>query len=81
MFGLMPRDEIKIEKIFEVDGGAHVTLQSGENGWTVIWADSSTNYEDVKDTSENNFNKALNYLKSYFPEVRELKQYSELCEC
>lgn len=64
-FGMMPSSEVKIQKKFVDDLGLKITIQAGENGWTILYADHSSKYADVVDTVENNFNKALEILKSH----------------
>lgn len=69
-FGMMPSSEVKIEKRFKVGvNQLTVTIQAGENGWTIIYADSSSDYKDVVNTAENNFNDALNLLITTFCDV------------
>ena len=69
-FGMMPSSEVKKEKSFRVGTSQlKVTLQAGENGWTILYADSSSEYKDVVDSTENNFNKALEVLKTHFSDV------------
>lgn len=72
-FGMMPSDEIKIQKTFVDDLGLKIRIQAGENGWTILYADSSSEYADVVDTSLNNFNTALRKLKEHF-NVKEYKK-------
>lgn len=72
-FGMMPSDEIKIQKTFVDDLGLKIRIQAGENGWTILYADSSSEYADVVDTSLNNFNTALKKLKEHF-NVKEYKK-------
>lgn len=62
MFGMMPSSEIKIEKHYKTDLGP-ITIQAGDNGYSVIFADGSSEYEDIQDTAENNFNKAYEIAK------------------
>ena len=57
-FGMMPANEVEITRRFKDDCNLTVTIEAGTRGWTIIWADHSTNYSDVDDTSENNFAKA-----------------------
>lgn len=59
-FGMMPNSEIEIEKHYKDENGYRVTIQSGANGWTVIYADSSTDFKDVVDSSIENFKEAYN---------------------
>lgn len=72
-FGMMPSSEVKIQKKFVDDLGLKITIQAGENGWTILYADHSSEYADVVDTVENNFNKALETLKSQL-NVKEFKK-------
>lgn len=68
--GMMPSSEVKKEQRFKVgDGQLTVTVQAGENGWTILYADSSSEYKDVVDTTENNFNKAIEVLGTHFSEI------------
>lgn len=57
-FGMMPSSEIEKEKRFKDKCDLSITIQAGPNGWTVIYADGSTNYKDEVATTEENFNKA-----------------------
>jgi hypothetical protein len=77
-FGMIPSSEVKKEKRFRVDDSELVTIvQSGENGWTVIYPDYSSEYSDEVDTTENNFNKAMNVLASRFNDIIELDEIDE----
>ena len=68
--GMMPSSEVKKEQRFKVGAGQlTVTVQAGENGWTILYADSSSEYKDVVDTTENNFNKAIEVLKTHFSDI------------
>jgi hypothetical protein len=42
-----------------------ITIESGKNGWTILYADSSSEYQDVESTAEENFKRALGRLKSH----------------
>jgi hypothetical protein len=69
-FGMMPSSEVKKQKSFRVGSlQLKVTVDAGENGWTILYADSSSEYQDVVDTTENNFNKALEVLKTHFSDI------------
>lgn len=69
--GMMPSKEVKMEKTFIDDMGLKIIIQAGEKGWTILYADASSEYKDVLDTTVNNFNKALGVLKSHFPDIKE----------
>lgn len=70
-FGMMPSSEIKMQKTFVDNYGLKITIQAGENGWTILYADSSSKYRDVVDTTENNFNDALACLRATIGEIKE----------
>lgn len=74
--GMMPSDEIKIEKKYDDGYGQKVIVQAGENGWSILYADHSSQYQDKIDTSENNFKAALKILKSNFRNLKEITQDS-----
>lgn len=59
-FGMMPSSEIKIEKYYKDENGYKVTIQSGINGWTIIYADSSTDFKDIYSSAPENFKEAYN---------------------
>lgn len=72
-FGMMPSSEVKKRKSFRVGSGQlKVTIEAGENGWTIMYADNSSEYKDVVDTTENNFNKAMVVLNSNFGDINEI---------
>jgi len=72
-FGMMPSTEIKREEQFKVGvGQLTVTIQAGENGWTILYADNSSEYKDEVDTTNNNFNKAMKMLKSHFSDINKV---------
>ena len=53
---MMPSSEVKREERFKVGvEQLTVTIQAGENGWTILCADSSSEYKDEVDTTDNNF--------------------------
>lgn len=56
--GVMPSSCIKISKDFKDDNGLNVHIVAGPEGWTVIYADGSTEYQDIEGTSEENYNRA-----------------------
>ena len=45
--------------------GMKVIIQAGPHGYTIIFMDNTTEYEDIDDTTENNFNKAYNIALRY----------------
>ena len=63
---MMPSSEIEVSKTFKDDLGLKIRVEAGKNGWTIMYADSSSEYKDVEDTTENNFQSALTVLKSHF---------------
>jgi hypothetical protein len=72
-YGMMPASEVKKQQQFKVGvSQLTVTIQAGENGWTIIYADSSSEYQDEIDTADNNFNKAMDVLKTHFSFINEV---------
>lgn len=59
-FGMMPSSEIEIEKHYRDKDGYKVTIQSGVNGWTIIYADYSTDFKDIISSANKNFEEAYN---------------------
>lgn len=72
-FGLMPTEEIKIEKSFVDEWGISILIQAGPNGWTIAWGDGSADWEDVCDTPENNFKKAYTKANNAIGPLKEKK--------
>ena len=81
LFGMMASKYVKIEKYFLDDSNLSITVQAGEKGWTIIYADGGTEYKDVDDTPENNFNKAYMILKSHFSNITERCDVEEGGDC
>jgi hypothetical protein len=82
-FGMMPSNEVKIRKTF-VDGlGLKIRIDAGENGWSIIYADNSSEYKDEVNTSKKNFDRAFQVLKSHFMDIKEFDDDSNSCseEC
>ena len=65
-FGMMPYDEIQMEKHYRTDLGV-VTIQAGVNGWTVIFADGGTIFKDEVNTVQANFKTAYDRLLEIVP--------------
>ena len=67
-FGMMPIDEIVIEKKFKDPYGFSepFIIQAGEHGWTVIMPDGGSTYKDENDTPENNYQKAYDTMCSMY---------------
>ena len=65
-YGLMPSNEITISKIYKDLNGLTVHIDAGPKGWTVIYADGTTEFKDeeLPDTQnlKNAYNNAVNCL-------------------
>ena len=80
-FGMMPVDEIEIERTFVDENDLKATIQAGKNGWSVLWDDCSSDYADVEDTAQNNYQKALDtYLGYATGKVRDITPVGEICD-
>lgn len=71
-FGMMPSSEVEKEKTYKDDIGLKITIQAGPHGWSILYADSSSEYEDNDSSTENNFNKALEVAKDHLGELTEV---------
>lgn len=69
----MPAADIEISKTYKDQYGKHITIEAGKTGWSVLWADGGTDYKQVEDTAENNFQKAIDLIKSHRFELTEIK--------
>ena len=79
--GLMPSSEIEMSKTYKDENGLTITVDAGPHGWTIIYADHSTQYEDVDDTTVNNFNTAYNILCEEFKNLVEIFDDNPEEEC
>ena len=71
--GMMPSKEVKREERFKVGiRQSIVTIQSGERGWNILYADGSSEYKDEVDTIDTNFNKAMEVLKTHFGDINKV---------
>lgn len=56
--GIMPSSCIEISQDYKDDNGMNVHIDAGSEGWTVMYADGSTEYEDIKGSAKENFERA-----------------------
>ncbi len=68
----MPASEVELQKVFDTGHGLKATVEAGKNGWTVIYADYSTEFKNENDTPENNLEKGIAVLRSHFSELTEV---------
>ena len=57
-FGVMSSDEVEARGVFRDSNGMRLNIEDGPKGWTIIWADYSTTFKDVNETTERNFEEA-----------------------
>ena len=62
--GMMPSGDVERQETFKDRSDLEIIIQAGVKGWTIIYADGSTNYADKVDTVNNNFNEALAIAES-----------------
>lgn len=75
--GMMPASEIEIEKRFVDESGYTILIQAGKSGWTIIYADYSSEYCDTDEddrTAQENFDEAYNLLTAKFDSLREIDE-------
>lgn len=71
--GMMPVDEIKRTEIFKDKYGESVRIDAGPNGWTVRYADMSSNYKDESIGTDANFKNAYNTATAYVGPLTPVK--------
>lgn len=60
-FGAMPTSEVKQQEIYrETGSGDEFMIQAGPKGYSIIWSDGSSTWEDIDATTKENFQAALN---------------------
>ena len=64
-FGMMPSSEIEKESQIKIND-LSVIVQAGPKGWTILYADNLSEYQDVVDTTENNYKSAIKCLCKRF---------------
>lgn len=70
-FGRMPSSCVEKEVRFDTGNGLHLTIQAGAEGWTIIFVDGGTEYKDICQSVEDNFNEAYKQACEYFPILKE----------
>lgn len=71
-FGMMPSAEIEVEKHYRDKDGYKVTIQSGVNGWTIIYADYSTDFKDIVASTDENFKEAYDLVVNKLGTLTEI---------
>lgn len=74
------RTEIEREERFVDPVGLKITIQAGPNGYSILYADGSSQFKDIKDYTDNNFKIAYDIAKG---NLGELTLVNEPCcgEC
>ena len=75
--GMMPVSEIKIEKTYKDDLGFSIIIQAGEHGWTILFSDGSSIYDDIDNTPEDNLKLALEKLRTHIHSFKEIEEGKE----
>ena len=69
--GMMPVSEIEIEKEYKDDLGFKIIVQAGKHGWTILFADYSSIYDDIDNAPEDNLKLALKELRTHIHSFKE----------
>jgi hypothetical protein len=80
-FGMMPSDEIDIEKRYTDKNGYKITIQAGLHGWTILWSDMSSNFKDSDATAEENFKTAYDTATNAVGSLSEVGEPAYPGEC
>lgn len=82
-FGMMPVSEIERTETFVDECGLSVRIDAGPNGWTVRFADMSSEYKDESIGTEANFKNAYDVavecVGKLTPKAEE-NEFDEVCE-
>ena len=78
-FGLMPSASIEISKKFKDESGYIIHIDAGKEGWTILYADNSTDYEDFEGTAEENLERAYKVANEKLGELTPVEN-EEACE-
>lgn len=70
---MMPSNEIEVEKHYKDENDLSVTIQAGEHGWIILWADGSSSYKDIDKSTEKNFNEAYRKATYCVDTLTEMK--------
>lgn len=71
-FGMMPSSEIELEEHYIDKNGYTIIIQAGVHGWTIIYADSSSDFKDINKSSDENFKDAYTKAATNFGILLEL---------
>ena len=72
---MMPRSEVEKEVTYCDDPKSkyRITIQAGPNGWSILYSDYSTSYNDNPGAgTETNFKEAYDEMKADFPNAYEV---------
>ena len=62
LFGMMPASEVEKAVDYKDQHGLNISIRAGKTGYFIMWADHSSTSLQVTDTTENNFEKAYDYV-------------------
>lgn len=71
MFGMIEADKVKIQKSYRDPAGLKVIIQAADGGYSILFADASSEYADNELPAKENFEKALERITELFGEVIE----------
>lgn len=78
--GMMPSEEIKKTVTFKDTFNMKIRIDASPNGWTITYADGSTEYKDNESGgTEANYQEALSTLHTHFDaeDLEEIKSTEE----
>jgi hypothetical protein len=67
--GMMPSSDVTIKRTFDTGGGLKVIVEAGPKGWSILYADYSSEYKDVDAPAKDNFDAAMKVLTGHFPSL------------
>ena len=64
LFGMMPSSEIETLKSYRDQNGMRISIEAGQKGWTVLWGDYGTDFQDADKSPQENFQDAYDFVTS-----------------
>lgn len=70
-FGMMPCDEIEREERYLDKYNYKIIIQAGPNGWSILYADGSSQYKDETKSTDDNFKEAYENATESLGELKK----------
>ena len=72
-FGLMPSNEVEIQRKYKDCFDNDLIIQAGQKGWTIVYVNGSSTYKDEELTAKENFDNAYKYANNELGILTEIE--------